>query len=97
METIERQVAREARRVTREVTIRRAVAGVLTNEQAAKVLGLSVRQVKRLKSRYRRCGPRATSATGSGRTVWRTRYARRPPSLHAAVGPGPGAALHGAP
>jgi hypothetical protein len=32
------------------VTIKHAVAGVLTNEQAAKVLGLSVRQVKRLKS-----------------------------------------------
>ncbi len=43
--------------MTREKVIEKAVGGVLTNQQAADVLGLTRRQIKRLKSRYRRDGP----------------------------------------
>ncbi len=66
METIERRVARETKRVTRRTIIKNAVDGVLTNAQAAQVLGLTVRQIKRLKKGYRDSGP---SALADGRSA----------------------------
>ncbi len=43
--------------MTRVKVIENAVSGVLTNRQAADILNVRPRQVKRLKSRYRRDGP----------------------------------------
>jgi len=52
MREIERQVAREARAMTRNEVIVRAIAGKLTWIQAADICRVSARQMRRLKNRW---------------------------------------------
>ncbi len=56
MREIERQVAREARAMTRKEVIVRAIAGRLTWIQAAEICGISARQMRRLKKRWEQWG-----------------------------------------
>lgn len=49
----------------REMVISKAIDGVVTNGQAADLLGVTARQIKRLKTRYRRDGP---SGVADGRS-----------------------------
>jgi len=56
MKEIERQVAREARAVTRNEVIVRAIEGKLTWIQAAEICGVSPRQMRRLKKRWEQWG-----------------------------------------
>jgi len=56
MESIARRVTREAQAVTRKEVIVRAIEGRLTWIQAADILGISARQLRRLKQRWERQG-----------------------------------------
>lgn len=56
MREIERQVAREARAMTRNEVIVRAIAGKLTWIQAADICRVSPRQMRRLKKRWEQWG-----------------------------------------
>jgi transposase len=56
MENIERRVWREARAMTRNEVIVRAIGGELTWIQAATICGVTARHMRRLKERYREHG-----------------------------------------
>ena len=56
METIERQVWRRAKAMTRKEVIVRAIGGELTWIQAAQICGITDRHMRRLKERYERDG-----------------------------------------
>src|SRR5512143_3793732 len=56
METIERRVWREARAMTRNEVIVKAIAGELSWIQAAQICGITARHLRRLKQRYERHG-----------------------------------------
>jgi hypothetical protein len=56
MENIERRVWREARAMTRNEVIVRAIAGELTWIQAAQICGMTARHMRRLKERFERRG-----------------------------------------
>jgi transposase len=56
MTEIERRVAREARAMTRNEVIVRAIAGKLTWIQAAEICGISARHMRRLKWRWEQWG-----------------------------------------
>lgn len=58
----------------RETVIGKAIDGVVTDQQAADLLGLTARRIKRLKTRYRRDGP---SGVADGRST--TSRRRRKP------------------
>jgi hypothetical protein len=49
MENIERRVWREARAMTRREVMTKAIAGQLSWSQAATVLGLTTRQLRRIR------------------------------------------------
>jgi transposase len=53
---IERRVAREVRAMTRNEVIVKAIAGELKWYQAARICGVSDRQMRRLKKRWEECG-----------------------------------------
>lgn len=74
MENLEKRVTREANRMRRETVIGKAIDGVVTNQQAADLLGVTARQIKRLKGRYRRYEP---SGVADGRST--TSRRRRKP------------------
>jgi transposase len=59
MSEIERRVVREARSMTREDVLKKALARQITWSQAASILGISDRQVRRLRSAYEHGGRRA--------------------------------------
>jgi transposase len=56
METIERRVAREVRAMTRREVIVKAIDGQITWITAAQIIGVTDRQMRRLKRRYERDG-----------------------------------------
>jgi len=56
MHDVERQVAREVRTMTRKEVIVKAIAGDLTWIQAAVILGITVRHLRRLKRRWEHRG-----------------------------------------
>jgi len=56
METIEQRVAREARAMTRREVIVKAIDGQITWIQAAQIIGITDRQMRRLKLRYEHDG-----------------------------------------
>src|SRR5512143_2949475 len=56
METIERRVWREARAMTRNEVMVKAIAGELSWIQAAQICGITARHLRRLKQRYERHG-----------------------------------------
>jgi transposase len=56
MENIERRVWREARAMTRNEVIVRAIGGELTWIQAATICGITARHMRRLKERYQKHG-----------------------------------------
>lgn len=56
MSHIERRIAQEAKALTRKEVILKAIEGRLTWLQAATVLGISPRQMRRLKEKYERYG-----------------------------------------
>jgi transposase len=56
MREIERRVAREAKAMTRKEVIVRAIEGKLSWIQAAEILGMSARHMRRLKQSYERDG-----------------------------------------
>lgn len=59
-----------ARQQQRALVLTRVVQGVLTVPEAAALLGLSERQVQRLKAAYRRDGPVALVHGNAGRRPW---------------------------
>jgi transposase len=63
-------VALGPRQQQRAVVLNRVLEGLLTIAQAAEVLGLSERQVQRLKAAYRSDGPRALVHGNRGRRPW---------------------------
>ncbi|HYC57820.1 MAG TPA: helix-turn-helix domain-containing protein [Candidatus Binatia bacterium] len=56
MGNTERVVAREVKAVTRKEVVLKAIEGRITWIQAATILGISDRQMRRLKTRYERLG-----------------------------------------
>ena len=56
MESIERRVAREVKAMTRKEVIVKTIAGELTWIQAADILGITARHLRRLKQRWERHG-----------------------------------------
>lgn len=56
MEEIERRVAREARQMTRSEVIVKAIEGRISWIQAAEILGISARHMRRLKERFETYG-----------------------------------------
>lgn len=52
MNSIERRISREAKKVTREIIIKKGKEKKLTWKQAAQILGLSARHVRRIRKRY---------------------------------------------
>jgi hypothetical protein len=56
MKSIERRVAREAKGMTRNEVMMRAIAGKLTWLQAADICGITARQMRRMKQRYEAVG-----------------------------------------
>jgi transposase len=54
----------------RALVLNRVLAGGMTNGEAAVVLGVSVRQVKRLRTRYRQAGPAGLVHGNRGRRPW---------------------------
>lgn len=67
METIDRRVAREAAVLTRRIIIEKAGHGRITWAQAASVLGITARQLRRVRQRYRREGAGGLADRRGGR------------------------------
>lgn len=67
METIERRVAREVRAMTRREVIVKAIDGQITWIVAAQIIGVTDRQMRRLKRRYERDGVDAVMDQRGGR------------------------------
>src|SRR5437764_8300554 len=63
-------IALGPRQQQRAVVLNRVLEGLVTIAQAAQVLGLSERQVQRLKAAYRAAGPRALVHGNRGRRPW---------------------------
>lgn len=64
----ERRIAREAKKMTRHEIVLKATAGALTWTQAAEVLGISPRHMRRLRSEYREHGIDAFYDNRGGKT-----------------------------
>jgi len=62
------RLSRAAQR--RAMVLNQLLAGELTNAQAAELLGLSVRQIKRVRAAYRTEGPAALVHGNAGRVPW---------------------------
>jgi transposase len=58
------------REQSRALVLNQVLAGGMTNGEAAVVLGVSVRQVKRLRTRYRQAGPAGLVHGNRGRRPW---------------------------
>jgi len=67
MESIERRVQREARAMTRREVITKAIAGELSWVQAAQVLGITARHMRRIRRGYERWGLSAVMDQRGGR------------------------------
>ena len=67
MEQIERRVQREARAMTRREVITKAIARDLNWVQAAQVLGITMRQMRRIRRGYERWGMSAVMDQRGGR------------------------------
>src|SRR5260370_26693304 len=67
MEKIERRVQREARAMTRREVITKAIAGELSWVQAAQVLGITARHMRRIRRGYERWGMSAVMDQRGGR------------------------------
>jgi transposase len=67
MEKIERRVQREARAMTRREVIMKAIAGELSWMQAAQVLGITARHMRRIRRGYERWGIAAVMDQRGGR------------------------------
>jgi transposase len=67
MEKIERRVQREARAMTRREVITKAIAGELSWVQAAQVLGITARHMRRIRRGYQRWGMSAVMDQRGGR------------------------------
>ena len=67
MESIERRVQREARAMTRREVITKAIAGELSWVDAAAVLGITARHMRRLRHAYERWGMSAVMDQRGGR------------------------------
>jgi transposase len=67
MESIERRVQREARAMTRREVITKAIAGELSWVQAAAVLGITARHMRRMRRGYERWGMSAVMDQRGGR------------------------------
>ena len=67
MEQIERRVQREARAMTRREVITKAIAGELSWVQAAQVLGITARHMRRIRRGYERWGMSAVMDQRGGR------------------------------
>jgi transposase len=67
MEQIERRVQREARAMTRREVIMKAIAGELSWMQAAQVLGITARHMRRIRRGYERWGIAAVMDQRGGR------------------------------
>ena len=67
MESIERRVQREVRAVTRREVITKAIAGQLSWAEAAAVLGITARHMRRLRRGYERWGMSAVMDQRGGR------------------------------
>ncbi len=67
MEKIERRVQREARAMTRREVITKAIAGELNWVQAAQVLGITARHMRRIRRGYERWGISAVMDQRGGR------------------------------
>jgi transposase len=67
MESIERRVQREARAMTRREVITKAVARELSWMQAAQVLGITARHMRRIRHKYERWGMPAVMDQRGGR------------------------------
>lgn len=66
---IEREAAREARILTRQSVIIRAINGDITWRQAASIIGISTRQMRRLRRRWEEGGKEAIQDCRRGRFV----------------------------
>lgn len=73
MENIERRVRREVRAMTRREVITKAIARQLTWRQAAQVLGITERHMRRIRRAVERHGMEAVLERRGGRTVRRRR------------------------
>ena len=67
MENVERRVQREARAMTRREVITKAIAGQLSWAQAAAVLGITARHMRRIRRGYERWGISAVMDQRGGR------------------------------
>jgi|SRR5262245_60719235 len=67
MENIERRVRREVRPMTRREVMTKAIAGQLTWMQAAQVLGITPRHMRRIRRGYLRSGISAVMDQRGGR------------------------------
>src|SRR5438067_8664872 len=56
--------------LTRCFVLNQVLEGVLTNAEAALVVGVSVRHLRRLRTAYRRAGPQALVHGNRGRRPW---------------------------